>query len=74
MSPPRDVPFAAGGGGGAGGRPSSSNVGRGGGGGGVEASFVEGDASPDWICRRASMASMPSLLFHVRPPAKCWFI
>lgn len=74
MSPPLEVPLVAGGGGGAGGPRSLSKVGRGGGGGGAEALFAGEDGTPHWICRRASMASMPSLLFHVRPPGKCCLI
>ena len=74
MSPPFDVPSAAGSGGGAGGPPLLSRDGSGGGGGGPEALFAGAGATPDWNCLRASMASMPSLLFHVRPPAKCCLI
>jgi len=74
MSPPLDVPFNVGGSGGAGGPPLLSKDGSGGGGGGAGALFGGGGAMPDWICLRASIASMPSLLFHVKPAGKCCLI
>ncbi len=74
MSPPLDVPFTDGGGGGAGGPPSLSKDGSGGGGGGAEPLFPAGVTTPDCICLSTSIASMPSLLFHVRPLGKCFLI
>ena len=56
-------PAGGGGGGGGGGTPRE---GGGGGGGGGGAPLVVGAVAPDSTCLKASRASMPSLLFHVR--------
>src|SRR5436190_9837258 len=48
---------------GAGWPPRRSKFGSGGGGGGARGTVVE----RDWICVRASGASMPSRVFHVKP-------